>query len=73
MAVTKRYASAEEWKKSLAKRQNEYKKANMITISIRYHKVNDKDVIDWIKQQPNQADYIRQLVRADKASRENKE
>lgn len=73
MAVTKRYASAEEWKKSLAKRQNEYKKANMITISIRYHNVNDKDVIDWIKQQPNQADYIRQLVRADKASRENKE
>lgn len=73
MAVTKRYASAEEWKKSLAKRQNEYKKANMITISIRYHKFNDKDVIDWIKQQPNQADYIRQLVRADKASRENKE
>ena len=39
--------------------------AHMTSIAIRLHNENDADVIARIKAQPNQADYIRSLVRAD--------
>lgn len=46
-------------------KQNKYHKESMVQVAIRFHAVNDADVIDMIKSQRNQADYIRKLVLKD--------
>lgn len=49
-----------------AKKRNErWNKANLVTVTVRYHHVNDADVIEKVNSVPNKADYIRQLIRAD--------
>ena len=34
-------------------------------INVRFHNLNDRDVIEMIQKQTNKADYIRRLVRED--------
>lgn len=46
---------------------NAYNTKNYTQIAIRFHKEKQKDIIDQIRNQPNSAGYIAQLVRDDMA------
>lgn len=60
-----RYSSPEEADRAWKEYLKEYVKANQKNIQIRLNKQKDADVIARIESQPNKADYIRRLVRAD--------
>jgi len=47
------------------KTQDTYHKKAMTQIAVRFHNESDAEIIAKIKSQPNQADYIRKLVRLD--------
>lgn len=42
-----------------------YQKKNMTTLKVRFHNVNDLEVINKLNGVPNKTDYIRQLILAD--------
>ena len=39
-----------------------YNKENTVSISVRFFKERDAEVIEWISRQPNKADALRQLI-----------
>ncbi len=49
--------------KAQIKASAKYNKENTVSLSIRFFKESDADVIEWIGKQPNKADAIRQLIR----------
>lgn len=49
--------------KAQIKASAKYNKANTVSLSIRFFKESDADVIEWIGKQDNKADAIRQLIR----------
>ena len=56
--------SKEQLLKERQQRTNaKYQKKSMKTISIRFHKTNDKDVIEKLESVENKTDYIRQLIK----------
>lgn len=61
----RKYTTDKQRQAAAAKQRQESLNRTMKAISIRFHKVNDADVIAMLDQQENKADYIRQLIRAD--------
>ena len=49
--------------KAQIKASAKYNKEKTVSLSIRFFKESDADVIDWIRKQDNKADAIRQLIR----------
>lgn len=49
--------------KAQIKASAKYNKENTVSLSIRFFKESDADVIEWIGKQDNKADAIRQLIR----------
>ena len=49
--------------KAQIKASAKYNKENTVSLSIRFFKESDADVIEWIGKQENKADAIRQLIR----------
>ena len=47
-----------------------YVREKVRSLSIRFYPA-DYELLDWIKEQPNQQGYIRDLVRADMAKRKS--
>ena len=47
------------------KATNKYHKEKTTTISVRFHNINDLEVINKLNSVPNKTDYIRQLILAD--------
>jgi hypothetical protein len=41
-----------------------YRKENLKTLQIQFHKVKDKDILDYLANQPNKTEIIRIAVRA---------
>lgn len=60
-----KYKTELQAKRAARTQQNEYQKRSMTAMTIRFHNETDAEVIRKIKNQPNQADYIRSLVKAD--------
>lgn len=50
-------------------RQNAWKKEHNRMISVRYNIETDRDILEKLDSVPNKADYIRQLIRQDIASK----
>ena len=40
-----------------------YNKENTVSLSVRFFKESDADVIEWIGKQDNKADAVRRLIR----------
>lgn len=53
-------ASTEAQKRASAK----YNKAHITQVPVAFG-VNDQDILAWLRSQPNQAGYIKALIRAD--------
>ncbi len=60
-----KYLNARQRTRAKNKQNIEYKKRAQKPYMIRFHKVNDADVIAQLERQENKTDYIRQLIRAD--------
>ena len=48
--------------KAQIKASAKYNKENTVSLSIRFFRESDADVIEWIGKQENKADAIRQLI-----------
>lgn len=46
-----------------------YEKENVRRINFKLNKKFDKDLIDWVEQQPNIQSYLKDLIRADIAAK----
>ena len=53
-------ASTEAQKRASAK----YNRANVTQVPVAFG-VNDRDILAWLRSQPNQAGYVKALIRAD--------
>ena len=51
--------------KDSIERSSEWSKEHMRTVSFRFNKESDKDVIERLDSVPNKTDYVRSLVRKD--------
>lgn len=49
-----------------------WKQNNTTRLCIRFVNKLDRDIIDWLFQQPNKTDYLRGLIRKDMDSKELK-
>lgn len=47
------------------KRDQAWKKEHMTRVYVRFHNINDADIIEKLNSVPSKNDYIRQLIRAD--------
>lgn len=63
--ANRKYPNAVQAKKALYKAHEEYHRRAMKKFGFRFHKENDKEVIEKIESQTNKADYIRQLILQD--------
>lgn len=63
--ANRKYKNAVQERRARTKANNAYKKRSQVAFTFRYHKVNDKDVIDRIMSVPNKIDYVRQLILSD--------
>lgn len=48
---------------------NKYNREKMVTLSVRLHKVNDAELIEFYKAIPNKADWFRKALKAEKEGR----
>ena len=60
-----KYPNARARAKAIDKQNRKYKREKQTAFTLRFHNINDKDVIDKINAQTNKIDYVRQLIRAD--------
>lgn len=63
--MNKKYFSEEEKKRAILDKNARYHKKAFTSFTIKYHNINDEDVIAKLKGSENITDYIRQLVRND--------
>ena len=63
--MNKKYFTEEEKKRAVLDNVNRYHKKTYTAFSIKFHNINDADIIERLKSVENTADYIRQLVRND--------
>ena len=52
-------------KKNYIQTINKYNKENMKLFAVRFHKVNQADIIQHLNNQPNKAGYMARLIRED--------
>lgn len=57
-----KYRNNTERKRARQKQNQTYKNAKQTAFTIRFHNVNDAEVIKRLKEQPNKIDYIRRLI-----------
>ncbi len=60
-----KYPNARARAKAIDKRNRKYKREKQTAFTIRFHNVNDKEVIERLNSVPNRCDYIRKLVLKD--------
>ena len=51
--------------KDLKKYRNDYNKEKYKSVSIRFHKEKDKDIITWLESKESIKDYIIELINKD--------
>lgn len=59
------YKDEKTRKKAQARRSNQYNKEHLYSMAIRLNKVNDAELIEYIKSQPNKTSFFARLVRED--------
>lgn len=64
MAV-KKYFNKIQKKKAVQAQVQAYHKRATHTISVRFMKERDKEIIEWLDKQENKTDYLRQIIRKD--------
>lgn len=63
--ANRKYKNAVQERKAKTRINNAYKKRAQTAFTLRYHNVNDADVIAKLKSESNKIDYIRKLIRKD--------
>lgn len=48
---------------------NEYRKRNVRSFNLKFYPA-DADILEWFESQPNKAQYLRELIKADMEARE---
>lgn len=63
--ANRKYKNAVQARKAKERINRLYKSRAQTPFTIRFHNINDADVINKLKTVPNRCDYIRKLVRND--------
>ncbi|MBP3608120.1 MAG: hypothetical protein J6J11_07375 [Treponema sp.] len=64
-----KYKTKKQALKAAETQRNEWRKENTRCINVRFNIENDNDILSMLDSVPNKADYIRQLIRQDIASK----
>ena len=64
-----KYKTEKQRKKAILEQGNRWKKENTRCINVRFNIEKDNDILSMLDSVPNKADYIRQLIRQDIASK----
>lgn len=58
-----KYQNNVQRKRAIAKSNNEYRKRSYKAYTFRFHKVNDKDIIETLDHQDNRLQFIKKAIR----------
>ena len=60
-----KYATEHQRKIAISKQVNEYQKRSTTCIALRFHNINDRDILNKLDSVDNKVGYIKKLVRDD--------
>ena len=61
----KRTLTRQQFRKKQNENTSQWRKVHTRSCNLCLHIENDKDIIEWLEQQPNKQQYLRELIRKD--------